>query len=360
MKKLIAAVLVLLTLTFMVTVSASTGSIENPLITLSYLDGAFSNALKTDIASTLGNASDRALSRLDEIYRTYVGYSFTSRFINISLTAGDTVLLSSGGSFILLAGSASLTVASGSVIDVAAGAEAPSGSALIQYHRYFCTENTNATVTAGSAVTGQVDGYYLMDGGGANVPGYVFTDVSERDWFFAAVDYVYNNGLFAGTTANTFSPATPMTRGMFVTVLYRLDGRPAPSADGADGADGGFSDVTDSSMYYYDGVAWASANNIVNGYTDGTFKPDRSVSREEMAAIMHRYASYKGRNMQTQGDTFDSFPDGDEVSSYAVAAMRWAVSWEIIRGSNGRLLPRNTATRAEVAQIIFNYCEQIG
>ena len=351
LKKLIAAGSVLLMLACMVTVSASTGSISNPLITKSYLEGTFSGFLRSDAAGLLGSAADKALSKLDDIFDEYIGYSFASGFTQISMAAGETVTLSQGAGFILLSGTAELAVKSGTVIDINTGSEVRSGSSLNQYHRYFCTENTAAVITAGTAVSGQVDGYYITSGSGPVVQQYVFSDVARNAWYFDAIDYVYRNGLFAGTAATVFSPGTPMTRGMFVTVLYRLDGLPAAGQGGA------FTDVANALLYYYDAVTWANANGIVTGYTDGTFQPDRAVTREEMAAIMHRYASFKGRNMQAPGDTYDAFPDNNEVSSYAVAAMRWAVSWEIIRGSGGRLLPRNTATRAEVAQIIYNFCE---
>jgi len=141
---------------------------------------------------------------------------------------------------------------------------------------------------------------------------------------------------------------------MFVTVLYRLDGRPSV------GTGGDFSDVGNPAAFYYDAVTWASGNSIVRGYEDGTFQPNRSVTREEMAVIMHRYASFKNKDVSASGDVLGSFSDNDIVSAFAVDALRWAVAKEIIRGSGGRLLPRNTATRAEVAQIIFNYCEKVG
>ena len=350
---MIAAGLVLLLLACTATVSASTGSIDNPLITRSYLDGAFSELMRADAAGVLGSAADTADSRLDEIFKDYVGYSFTPRFIPISLAAEETVSLSQGASFILLSGTAALSVTSGTVININTGSEAISGSSLDQYHRYFCVENTTAVITANTASTGQIDGYYFKSGPGSVIQQHFFIDVSESAWYYAAIDYVYKNGLFAGTAANTFSPGTPMTRGMFVTVLHRLDGLPAA------GSGGGFSDVASTSLYYYDAVTWANDKGIVTGYTDGTFQPDRAVTREEMAAIMHRYASYKGRDMQAAGEAYDLFPDAADVSSYAVAPMRWAVSREIIRGSGGRLLPRNTATRAEVAQIVYNFCESI-
>ena len=369
LKRTIAAGLGLIILMCMATASASTGSIDNPLITLSYLDGAFAGSMKADISDALEESVSAAVSKLDDLYRSSVGYSFAPRFTNVSLGQGGTIALSPGGSIILLSGSATIAITGGEVINVSTGDEVVSAQPLTLYQRYFCTENTTAVVTAGAPATAQVDGYYMLDAQSAPVtpqepttprPQSAFIDVAESDWFYAAVDYVYRNGLFAGTTATTFSPGTAMTRGMFVTVLHRLDGRPAVDF----GA--GLSDVTNPAMYYYDAVIWANANRIVTGYTDGTFQPDRAVSREEMAVIIHRYASHKGRDMQPrgagpeQGVQFDAFQDRGDVSAYAAPAMQWAVSWEIIRGSNGRLLPRNTATRAEVAQIIYNYCEKVG
>ena len=351
LKRVISAGLVLIVLACMVTVSASPGSINDPLVTKSYVDGAFAQLLRADAAAAFSSSAGSANSKLDDIYNKYIGYDFTPRFLRISLAAGEKVSLSQGASFILLTGSAVLSVTGGTVININTGSEAISGSSLSPYQRYFCAEDTTAVITANEASTGQVDGYYVTSGAGPASPPYIFTDVARSAWYFEAIDYVYKNGLFAGTAATVFSPGMPMTRGMFVTVLYRLDGLPAA------GQGGGFKDVQNALLYYFDAVTWGSANGIITGYTDGTFQPDRPVTREEMAAIMHRYASYKGRNMQAAGDAYDAFPDRGEVSSYAAAAMRWAVSWEIIRGSGGSLLPKNTATRAEVAQIIYNFCE---
>ena len=358
LKRTIAAGSVLVVLLCMLTVSASdAGSKSNPLITLGDLKGWFTTDVQADVSGMLGGTADLAMSRLDEIYNNQAGYSFAPRFTQISLASGGALALSTGGSFILLTGAASLETASGEVINVSTGSVVASGSPLNLYQRYFCAENTKARIKASSPVTGQVDGHYLMEGfsAPASTPDELpFLDVPESAWFFAAISFAYENELFKGTTETTFSPNTPMTRAMFVTVLHRLDGCPKASASV------GFSDVDNPSQYYYDAVIWANANEIVAGYTDGSFQPDIDVTREQMAAIMHRYAAYKGRDISTPGAAFDTFPDISDISGYAAHAMRWAVSWEVIRGSGGRLLPLNTATRAEVAQIIYNYCEKIG
>jgi len=353
---MIAAGFVLILLVFMATASASpAGSSTNPLISMSYLSGSYSSALQTEIRDTLGGAADRAIGRLNEIYGDNIGYDFAPRFTSVALMAGDTVSLTTGSSFTLLSGSASISVSRGTVINITTGSEVASDSQLALYQRYFCAEETSALVTVGSASTGLLDGYYLLEGSGFAAPQLPFTDVPVGAWFFPAIDFVFKNQLFAGTTSTTFSPGTAMSRGMFVTVLHRLDGRPEAGPGGV------FLDVADPSIYYFDAVTWANANGIVRGYEDGSFQPARPVTRQEMAAIMHRYATFKDRNTSTTSTVFDSFPDRGQVSEFAVGAMRWATSMEIIRGSSdGRLLPLNTATRAEVAQIILNYCEKVG
>ncbi|MDR0491193.1 MAG: S-layer homology domain-containing protein [Oscillospiraceae bacterium] len=353
MKRTIAAGLVLLLLLCMATASAGApGSAGDSLMILSDLYENFDPLLKADISETLGDASDKALNRLDEVYKSYLGYSFAPRFAGVSLAPGETITLSAGGSFILLSGAAALTLAAGSVINVSVGDAVSSGEHLVLNQRYFCTEDTTAILTASLASTGRVDGYYLLSGNESARPSLPFVDVSESDWFFAAVGFVYEDGLFMGTAADTFSPAATMTRAMFVTVLYRLDGGDGPQTEIHDSR---FGDIA-SGMWYTDAVAWGDANGIVTGYDDETFRPDAPVTREQMSVIMHRYAEYKEQGSSQPDDAFDAFPDKNEVSAYAVAAMKWAVSRGIINGSNGSLFPRRSATRAQVAQIIFNYC----
>lgn len=352
MKRTIAAGLVLLTLLCMVTVLA-TGSTTDPLITKSYLEGTYAAALKRDIENTLSGAAAASIHKLEQIYMNYEGYIFAPRFTSLSLDPREAVIMTSGTSFILTSGSAVLQVTSGTVINISTGSAVSSGSQIVRNQRYFCTENTSASITASTASSGLIDGYYNTDSDGTLPPvtDLPFDDVRETDWFFNAVGFVYANDLFRGTSETAFSPGMAMTRGMFVTVLHRLDGSPAA------GSGGQFSDVRDPAQYFYNAVTWASANKIVEGYLDGTFKPNDSITREQMAVMIHRYASYKDRNMSSSSAAFDAFEDRNSVSPYATQAMRWAVSWEVIRGSNNRMLPLNTATRAEVAQIIVNYCD---
>lgn len=175
-----------------------------------------------------------------------------------------------------------------------------------------------------------------------------FTDVKKTDWFYEAVKYAYENGLMNGTGDNRFSPNATITRGMIVTILYRMEGEPATTGDK-------FSDVV-ADQYYADAVAWASANAIVEGYGNGKFGPDDPVTREQLATILYRYVQYKGYASNASGD-LAAFADGDSVSDYAVKAMKWAVAAEIIKGTDGnRLAPNGTATRAEAATMLMRFC----
>ena len=178
-----------------------------------------------------------------------------------------------------------------------------------------------------------------------------FTDVHESDWFYDDVVFAYENGLFSGTSDTTFSPNTSMTRAMLVTVLYRLEGQPAVSGRS------GFADVQYNG-YYEDAVTWAADNGIVNGTSTSTFSPNANVTREQMAAILYRYAQYKQYNT-TASSSLNSFSDHTSVSGYAVASLQWSVAEKLVNGSNGKLMPTGNATRAQVAAILHRFAENV-
>lgn len=178
-----------------------------------------------------------------------------------------------------------------------------------------------------------------------------FTDVREADWFYDDVVYAYENGLFSGTSDTTFSPNASMTRAMLVTVLYRLEGQPTVSGRS------GFSDVKLNS-YYEDAVTWAADNGIVNGTGATTFSPNANVTREQMAAILYRYAQYKQYGT-TASAGLNGFSDAAKVSAYAKAPLSWAVAEKLVNGSEGRLLPTGNATRAQVAAILHRFVENV-
>ena len=178
-----------------------------------------------------------------------------------------------------------------------------------------------------------------------------FTDVHESDWFYDDVVFAYENGLFSGTSDTTFSPNTSMTRAMLVTVLYRLEGQPAVNGRS------GFSDVQYNG-YYEDAVTWAADNGIVNGTSTTMFSPNANVTREQMAAILYRYAQYKKYNTAASSG-LNGFTDHASVSGYAAASLEWAVAEKLVNGSAGKLMPTGNATRAQVAAILHRFVENV-
>ncbi|MFR6188180.1 MAG: S-layer homology domain-containing protein [Butyricicoccus sp.] len=180
-----------------------------------------------------------------------------------------------------------------------------------------------------------------------------FNDVSANDWFASAVDYVTGKGMMNGTADNTFSPKANTTRGMVVTVLYRLENQPSTSA-------ASFTDVA-SGAYYANAVAWANANGIVSGYGSGKFGPNDKVTREQLAAILYRYAQYKKYDVSVGEDTnILSYDDAQSISSYAIPAIQWACGAGVVTGKSGsKLDPKGNATRAEVAAMLMRFCENV-
>lgn len=181
--------------------------------------------------------------------------------------------------------------------------------------------------------------------------GLPFADVSGSDWFYNDVRYVYEKGIMDGTGADRFSPNAPLTRAMIVTILYRMAGSPSVS---------GSSDFTDvaAGKWFAKAVAWAAANGIVNGYGDSLFGPNDPVTREQLAAILYRYAVYGGMTAVTLEENLGSFADTAQLSAYAIQAMNWAVGQGLINGSGNNLVPKAQATRAQVAAIIHRYLER--
>ena len=178
-----------------------------------------------------------------------------------------------------------------------------------------------------------------------------FTDVSTSDWFYDDVVFVYENGLFSGTDSRSFSPYASMTRAMLVTVLYRLEGEPTVTGRSS------FTDVR-SGAYYEKAVIWAAANGIVTGTGSTTFSPDAKVTREQLAAILYRYAQYKKLDTDAKAN-LNSFTDAGSVSGYASEALGWAVSVGLINGASGKLMPKGDATRAQVAAILHRFVENV-
>lgn len=177
-----------------------------------------------------------------------------------------------------------------------------------------------------------------------------FDDVKPGNWFYNDVAYVYEKGIMDGVDNRVFSPNTTLNRAMFVTMLYRVAGEPAVSKT----AD--FSDVP-GGTWFSDAVAWASSQGIVDGYDDDLFGPYNSLTREQLATILYRYAKWSGRSTYAPTDALAGFADAAEVSAYALDAMRWAVYTGLMQGSENGLEPQSSASRAQVAAIIHRFLD---
>jgi len=211
----------------------------------------------------------------------------------------------------------------------------------------------NTTAGTMTFSTSSISTYVILAGADPSTPtGQTsYSDVSSSAWYYDAVQYAVENGLMNGTGDATFSPLASLNRAMLVTVLYRLAGEPAIT-----GSDS-FSDVTADS-WYGDAVSWASENAIVLGIGDSSFQPDGSITREQIATILYRYAQSSGYDV-SKADDLASFSDAAKVSSYAETAVKWAVAQGILNGSNGALNPTGTATRAEAAAMLQRFAEKI-
>lgn len=177
-----------------------------------------------------------------------------------------------------------------------------------------------------------------------------FTDIVASDWYYEDVKYVTENNLMNGTDNSLFSPYASATRGMIVTILWRAEGEPIQGKIS-------FDDVTEKD-YYYNAVAWASENEIVNGYDDRTFAPNDIATREQFAVIMHRYALHKNYNVTKTAD-LNNFTDLTLINEYAVESIKWAVANNIISGtSDTSISPKDFVQRCQVAAILKRFCSQ--
>lgn len=203
------------------------------------------------------------------------------------------------------------------------------------------------------------DGTYsfTMPNGAANVyarfsgSGLPFADVLSGSWYYDDVAYVYDTGLMTGLTATTFGPNLSTTRGMIVTILWRMENEPA-AKHGCP-----FADVRRGS-YYEQAIAWASENGIVTGFDASTFAPDRAITREQLAAILFRFAAYRGMDAVTLRENLSSFQDQAAISAYAVSALNWAVGEGLMQGTGDKLEPTGNATRAQVAAMLRRFIQR--
>ena len=180
----------------------------------------------------------------------------------------------------------------------------------------------------------------------------IFADVADNSWYAAGVEYVYQKGFMNGVTSNTFEPESKITRGMVVTIIYRLEGKPSVTEKF------GYTDVAEND-YYFDSVMWATETCIVNGYGGSIFAPQDTITREQFATILYRYSKYKGFDISVDNesrDTFEKYSDSSSISPYAQNAMEWALVSGLITGITPVTLePQETATRAQAATVLMRF-----
>lgn len=178
-----------------------------------------------------------------------------------------------------------------------------------------------------------------------------FTDVSEGDWFYGDAAYLYEKGVMKGTADETFAPSRSVTRGQLAAALYRMAGEPAVTAKAA------FTDVP-ADYWCAAAIAWAAENGVVTGYGDGGFRPADAVQRQELAAMLFRFAVYQGMSAVTLEENLAPFADRADVAAYAVPAMNWVVGQGILQGKDGGLLPQAPVDRAQLAAMLRRYLEK--
>lgn len=345
----------------MLVAGAYAASSNDSLISLSYLrDTFFPKAVQAGEEAAdqaLQNTYDDALDQLDAAAQeTPSGIdqsgSYSDTLQPRVWSDGQTITLPTGSGFLMLEGSAGLSH-SGAVVDITSGTETAPGTALIPGHRYLVDTSATVTVLSGEASIALQGSYTLTAGKSRHTP---FYDVSQNDWFYAPVGYVYERGLFAGMDQNHFDPGGSMNRAMLLSVLYRQAGSPAQSGGPS------FADVPDG-QWYSQAIRWGAANGVTSGTGADNFSPFAQVTREQTVTMMYNYAVQYRRLDPGTGADLSGYADMDLMNGWARPAMAWAVKNGIITGvdSGGvrTLEPQRGATRAEMATMLRAFCENI-
>lgn len=326
-RKAVAAALALCVLLSGAAVAAGGGQ-SDPLISLSYLNGTYWTQLEA--------LADAAAARaMQPIYDAALG---KAGFAAGAGGTGGVLKLSLGSGLVWAGGSGK--VRAGLLVDATAGAEVRPGGAMVPGHRYLAAEDSSVMSLSGDAA-------WLAEGRWSALPatGLDFIDVAADSWYCANVQYAVAKGLFQGVTATEFRPSGQMTRGMAAMVLYRVAGAPPVSYAPL------FTDVPED-RWYAPAAVWAGQNQIDAG-AEGRFRPNEDVTRQELAAMLYRYARSVGAD--ASGTDLGAFTDGGSVADWAREALGWAVRQGIMEGSGGQLRPGASASRAEVAAMFQRF-----
>ena len=342
-KKLSAGALALLVLLCFVTVGWA-GSQSDPLISLGYLTGTFFDQLKTLVTQWVTQGTRELEDMAGQIPEDDY-WTISSGFVPGAGEYGETVILAEGSGLIWADGVG--MVSSGTLVDATAGTELAEGESLTAGHRFLAAEDT-VVVTSSRSAQWMAEGKWRRGGSGTAFIPLPFTDVPAEEWYYDDVRFVFESGLFAGTSDTLFEPESTMERGMMTTVLHRMAGEPEAEYSPV------FFDIPDGE-WYTKGTIWCARMGIVSGIGDGLFAPGDTVTRQQIAVMLYRYAVKTGCSTDERGDLSD-FADAETVADWAEEAMSWAVGAGILNGDDeGKLLPEDGAERAQVAAMVHRF-----
>lgn len=357
MKRFVAMLLMLAALCGGAICFAAAGGASDPLVSMSYLmdtvKAAIMKNVQTQTDKKIGGLISGYEKRLEGAAKFDTGsYEQSGKFIPVSISEGASLELGEFGCFMPLYGSTLITVESGEIVDITTGSAVKNRTMLAAYHKYFATEGAKASIRAYGSVSGMVDGRYRLGEAEPIAAGETFCDMFDH-W---AADYVYelySRGIVNGVETHVFAPNSTVTRGMLVTILGRVYG-----ASTAQYSQSGFADVS-MSAWYGPYVAWAKEAGLVDGYDDGSFRPEANITREQMALIFTRFAAYVNASLPEAAP--QQFADSAKISAWAAPAVEYAQKTGLINGKNGNIFdPQGTATRAEICAVTSRFMEKAG
>ena len=361
-KRFLALIICVCTLIGAAVSAAGSSSQDSAVVSRSYLEGTYLQELIAMISSQITtaqqNTKTNALNKLDSIGQGYMDqlaplggseskWLTASSFKDCSGEANDTITLAKGAGLIWTSGTATFT---GTLIDLTEGAE-KTGGALVTGHRYVAAAESVVTITSATGYW-SVEGEWNTTSDGIKEPEISFEDVPADSPYYDAVAYVVKKGLFVGTSDTQFSPDVTINRGMMATVLHRFAGEPAVEYRPV------FTDIAEG-KWFTAGVIWAADHAVVVGMGDDTYRPNDSLTYQQVAIMFYNYANWLGLDTSVKAD-LTTVPGGESVASWASDQMAWAVGAGLmVTNAEGTLLAKEAASRAHVAVMMQRFDQLI-